>query len=756
VSEAATTAAAEERQALPAQPLWLNGLHLLALWAFAIVQPLFDLLGRNADFFVARGSTSGDIVAFALGVTLIPPLLLFGLEALAGLAGVRVREYVHLVLVALLSAIVVLGFLKKAFDASSGLLFPLSLALGIGAAAWYATEKSVRMFATVLAAAPALFLFLFLFTSPVHKLVLSGEAHARAAHVQSKTPVVMVSFDEFALASLLRPDGRIDAVRYPNFARFASQATWFRNTTTVADGTRWATPIVISGSLPRKDALPTFQDYSQNLFTALGGGYRLHVTEPVTRLCPKKLCADTGPREVEAGDVAGTASPDAADDSFPQRMRSMASDLGIVSLHLVLPDDLRERLPSVSESLGDFGRNADEKAPAALPTRRRPVRGTEAAQRRLRRATGRELTELIPAAKQAEAANPAFPRFLSQIRPYSGQGKPPLHFLHVLLPHHPWHYLPSGRTYGESDPPIPGLRDNQWNGDVEAVNQGWQRHLLQVGYTDRALGQLVTKLQATGLWDRALVVLAADHGVAFAPSSPRRKITPADSGGIAGVPFLMKLPGERRGRVVDKHVETSDILPTIADALDFQLPNRGDGSSALSEDFKGRDDVRVWSTTSTKDFEKVTIPLAEYRARFRAVIAQQVSLFGVGASPLLWAVGPNRQLVGLPVRSAPVVGTLPASVRYDHPEELDAWTPAARWSPSHISGEIEGLPAGRDLALAVNGRIRAVGRTYEHLNRTRFSFLAPEDAFRAGVNGVAVFAVQGTGSRALRLRQLSG
>ena len=73
--------------------------------------------------------------------------------------------------------------------------------------------------------------------------------------------------------------------------------------------------------------------------------------------------------------------------------------------------------------------------------------------------------------------------------------------MHVLLPHHPWRYLPSGRTYGESEPPIPGLRDNVWNGDGEAVDQGWQRHLLQVGYVDRELGVLMTKLRATGLYE---------------------------------------------------------------------------------------------------------------------------------------------------------------------------------------------------------------------------------------------------------------
>jgi hypothetical protein len=758
MSEAARPAAAEVARPAAAeqQPAWLNGAHLLGLWAFALVQPLFDLLGRNADFFVARGSPGGDIVAFAVGVTLIPPLALFGIELLAGLGGRRARNWVHLAFVALLVAIIALGFARKALDASSVLVFPLCAALGIGAASWYASEKTVRTFATVLAGAPALFLFLFLFASPVHKLVLTGEAKARAAQVNSKVPVVMVSFDEFPLASLLRPDGSIDAARYPNFAAFARQSTWFRNTTTVADGTRWATPIVISGTLPRKDALPTFQDYPQNLFTVLGGGYRMHVTEPVTRLCPKKLCADTGPREIEAGEVAGTAAPKAEQESFPQRMRSMAGDLGIVSLHLVLPEDLRRRLPSVSEQLGDFGKHP-ESAPAALPPRPHPPLGSPAARQRAKKARGRRLTELIPEAKKAEQSTPAFPRFVGRIRPYSGAGKPPLYFLHVLLPHHPWHLLPSGRTYGESVPQIPGLRDNVWNSDVEAVNQGWQRHLLQVGYVDRMLGRLMARLRATGLWDRSLVVLTADHGVAFSPSSPRRKITLQDAGGIAPVPFFMKLPGQRRARAIDEHVETIDILPTIADALNFRLPQASDGRSALADGFDGRDEVRVWSTTSTSEFERVGLHSGELARRFRAVLWKQFALFGTGSTRpgLLWAVGPHRNLVGRPLASVPAGASLPAAVRYDRPEELEAWTPAARWSPSHVSGAIDGLPAGRDLAVAVNGSIRAVARTYDFLGRIRFSAMVPEAAFRAGYNDVSVLAVEGTGG-GIRLRRLSG
>ena len=47
-------------------PTRVRALHLGALWAFAFAQPLFDLLGGEAQFFVVRGSTAADIVFFAL------------------------------------------------------------------------------------------------------------------------------------------------------------------------------------------------------------------------------------------------------------------------------------------------------------------------------------------------------------------------------------------------------------------------------------------------------------------------------------------------------------------------------------------------------------------------------------------------------------------------------------------------------------------------------------------------------------------
>ena len=61
-----------------------RGAQLLAASGFALAQPLFALLGKNAEFFAVRGSTPGDIVLFALVVTFVPALVLLAVEFVVG------------------------------------------------------------------------------------------------------------------------------------------------------------------------------------------------------------------------------------------------------------------------------------------------------------------------------------------------------------------------------------------------------------------------------------------------------------------------------------------------------------------------------------------------------------------------------------------------------------------------------------------------------------------------------------------------
>ena len=86
--------------------------------------------------------------------------------------------------------------------------------------------------------------------------------------------------------------------------------------------------------------------------------------------------------------------------------------------------------------------------------------------------------------------------------------------------------------------------------------------------------------------------------------------------------------------------------------------------------------------------------------------------------------------------------------------------PAAKILPTRVTGRLPGTPRGtmRDLAVAVNGRIRAVGRSFHlHGRRTEFfSLLVPESALRPGRNEVQVLEVRPGGglAPALRLRRV--
>jgi Sulfatase len=670
-----------------------RALDLAVLCAFAFAQPLFDLLGRNPEFFAVRGSPGGDIVLFALGLVLLPALVLTGVEALAGLAGPRAQVAVHAVLVALLGALIAVQVVKRIGALPAGLDLALALAAGLALAWGLAVRRgrAVRMFATVLAPAPLLFLALFLLGSPVAQLVLPEHAEVATAGVRPGAPVVMVVFDELPVTSLLDRDGRIDRVRYPSFAALAGRSTWYSRATTVSGSTTHAVPAILDGRRPVKGGLPTFAHHPRNLFTLLGRSYRLNVSEEAFYLCPRRLC------------------PNAAEPSLGQRLRSLSSDVGVVYAHMVLPSALEDGLPSISQGWGAFnGADAADAALEMLGDDGRPGR---------------------------------FEAWVRSIRPSS---PPALNFKHVLLPHVPWQYLPDGRGYRRAGHPPAGPEEGRAMNDPFLARQQYQRHLLQVGFTDRLLGRLIARLRQTGLWDRALVVVAADHGVSFrVGQTDRREVTPETVEDIAPVPLFVKAPGQRAGRVSTRPVETIDILPTIADALGVRLPWRVDGRPAEGPAPAGRPAVDI----VTRAWEPLRVDAAALERRKRAALARKVLFFGSGSGgPGLYAVGPHRELLGRPVSALGATSDARASVAIDEASELadvDLRGPL----PALLSGRISGAGPGRhDLALAVNGRVAAVSRSFPWEGEERFSAFAPPQTFRSGRNVVEVFLVARSGA----------
>jgi hypothetical protein len=660
--------------------------HLAGLSALAVAQPLFDLLSRNVEFFAVRGSTRWDVVFFALAIVVLPPLLLLAVEALGGLAGRGVATVLHLVFLAALVALLALQALRGiGIEAVA-----VAAAIGGIGALLYARARAARMLLSVVGVAPVLILVLFLAFSPVSRL-LETPPEPRLANAPSGAPVVAVVFDELPTVSLLDSDGELDATRYPNFARLAEDATWFRNATTTHEWTTGAVPPILTGVRPH--GLPLFLDHPENLFTLLGGTYDLNVHESQTHLCPSELC-------------------DADRDPLPERVGSLISDLSVVYGHLVLPQDLADELPSISTAWQDFG---EGDGPQALLQEGPAVSG--------QRPTA--YTE-----RDAEVQE-----FVDSLTPSE---RPTLSFLHVLLPHHPWEYLPDGKLYASDLGFQPGLENERWVGDPELAIQAQQRHLLQVGYTDRELGLILDRLEETGAYDDSLVVVVADHGVSFRPNGERRRATTGNLEEIAFVPLFIKAPGQTEGNVVDGYARTIDVLPTIADILDVDVPWELDGRSLLGQI---ESDGKVLVDTSAG--ETVEGDLADLVERRQAVLSRQVELFGEGEDePGLFGIGPRPDLLGRPVDGLAAVPTGGPSFESYGTSDYD---PDLPFAPVRVYGRVHGAPPGDVVAIAVDGQIVAVTRSFGHDGETLVSAVAPEDAYQPGTNSVRLFVVRGTG-----------
>jgi len=676
---------------------------LFAVSGFAFAQPLFDILGKNAEFFAVRGSTPGDIVLFALVVTFVPALVLWLVELVVGAFSSGAAAVLHYVFVGFLGAVFGAYALKRSgLDGTAALIVgAVAIGVALAVAAW--RLRPVRSFLTLLAVAPLVFLALFLFQSPTSKLVISsGTAQAAEIRTRATTPIVFLLFDEFPVIDLQQADGGIDAKRFPNFARLAASSTWYRNTTTVSASTTVAVPAILSGQKPRRGALPILRDHPNNLFTLLGKRYRLVVHESQTRLCPKSLCKQKGSSE-------------------GSRLSSLSSDVRTVYLHLIAPPELEQRLPVIDESWGNFGGNSGDESsvPAASDSGALPKVNLS--------------TFYLSRVSD-------FNRFVASFRK-PGPGRPTLYFAHILLPHTPWLYFPDGRARAVTTTNAPGRNGERWfNGQL--ATQAWQRHLLQVGYTDKLLGKFIARLHAVGLWDKALVIVTPDHGISFRGGDLRRRPTGSNLADLAFTPLFIKYPGQTDGRVVDsRHVSTLDILPTIADVLGITIPWHVDGTSAL----KGG------AGSGVVDVAGVRAPYRAALAQRQASLARELALFGSGDWGARFdGTGPYRGLVGSSVSALAVEAAPSASAHVDRlgSRLLRRFPRGSALVPSPVVGTLSGVRPGQPLALALNGRIAAVGVAYRNPGGgpVRFSLLAGEDAFRTGRNAVSVFALAGSPS----------
>ena len=695
---------------------WTESLHVWVVSSFAVAQPLYALLAAQAEFFVFQNAGRSEILGLVFILSGALPLGLIVVEVGAGLIGAGTRRRVHQTILAAGVALTVLPVLRPIEFVSGLMLVYVALLIGVAAAMLYARLVPVRLFFTLLAPAVVIFPGMFLFASPVTPLLMhDGHAGAReAGTIGRPAPIVFVILDEFPLTSLLDERLQIDAERYPNFAALARDANWYRRATTVGDTTHDALPAILTGRYPSPDRLPHMIDHPHNLFTLLAGAYDMTVAGHLTQLCPKDLCARVGGR--------GAA----------QRLREMLSDIRVVYLHLLLSDDLRRALlPSIAHKWKGFGGETGGAGPRIEQLRH--VKGWF-----------RNWYDRMQQGRDF-------------IRGIGASGRPSLHFLHWLLPHYPYQYLPSGRRYSTEQGMLSLLGktvpERRHVSDPFNVLQLYQRHLLQVGAVDTWLGDLLDHLRRIGLYDETLLVLTADHGISFRPGDHYRRPTETTFQDIMPVPLFIKAPFQKEGRIDDRPTELVDILPSITDLIETRLPWPVDGRSVLEPAPQRSPRIHRFPDGAPATFTGLN------EAMERAV-RRRHKLFGSGPwYPALSARGPHQALIGKKIDEVAGSETTDLELTVDQAEMFAGIDPESDFIPAHITGQVLGVTADHGrlaLAVAVNGTVEAVVEPWKVRVRGRdgaWSAVVPEAAFRPGKNTVEVLVITEAGGETRIARQ---
>ncbi len=145
-------------------------------------------------------------------------------------------------------------------------------------------------------------------------------------------------------------------------------------------------------------------------------------------------------------------------------------------------------------------------------------------------------------------------------------------YLHFMIPHSP--YRPPEPFFsrfieGPCDPqigsnsyliglqgtrPEPSLAHN-----IEALYDA------SLSFVDYALGAMIRRMKADGIWDDTIFILMSDHGEAFWEHGTHHGHGGVVHEEVVRVPLVMRIPGlpELAGRRITETVELVDLLPTL-------------------------------------------------------------------------------------------------------------------------------------------------------------------------------------------------
>lgn len=492
----------------------------------------------------------------------------------------------------------------------------------------------MRSFLVVLLPSIVIFPLIFLGSAPIKGLLFDKSKDAIFGPIETVQPIVIVVFDELPLVSLLNKNLEIDEFSYPNFAALAWESYFFRNATINHTGSPQSVASILTGNY---GSLTSYKGAPNNLFNWLGRSYDLVVNENFTNLCPPKFCENRkGP--------------------FASRVIGMLMDAGVVYMYIILPDKLTAWLPDIGPRWMNFSESWEN---SSETNRQNPTRKKDFSWYKNR--------------------TDQFEWFLKAVNSNREQQ---LFFLHIVIPHFPFEYYPSGTKHDLGWPPFTG---DIWKPDRDLMLETYKQHLLQVEYVDKMIGQLISRLKEVGLYDKSLLVVTADHGMVFRQGFPSRGILPDWESDVLSVPLFFKLPKQRNGVISDRNVQAIDILPSIAGALGVSVPWRTDGQSFIDGPFVERPEKLAYSLDAKKMFR---LP-ADFLPLLRKAVNRKIAIFGSeNDRSKIYKIGPFQKLIGKEIRNLKVTSGNNLKIIINKAEIFNSVKPESGFIPGLIKGKV--------------------------------------------------------------------
>ena len=685
--------------------------HIFVLAGLAL-SPLYDVLSKEPNFFLAHNSDPNDFIMLIGMVSFVFPLVIA--------AGVTLLLYcfsIYKILavrifVALFASLVLLPFVKGVMDESVNGAFFATGFLGIAFSFVYGKFAGPQLFLNYISPAILIFPALFLFEPKIFVLAVPEPSHNvnyPMVSVPSDAPVVFIMFDEFPLSVLLDRNLIIDKEAFPNFYRLAGQSHWFRNASAEYAWTAHSVSSTLRGVKHDPRFIGTYRNYPENLFTLLGNDYQVDGYESTVRLCPPHICLENQ----EGQDM--------------RRIELFWKDMAAVYLNIVIPQPESFGVPGVSHSYKEFWNRKREIGPQALPNL-------------VKKQFNIPLLEPYFEEIFFEGRDDLFNKFLSKM---DSESKKKFYFLHILFPHGPYRYLSSGTKYdlegkfdkiglNEVSPIEISWEDNEW-----LVKFQRQKFMHQVGYTDHLLGQLLDRLEKNKNFDSTLFVLAADHGVNFQAGGFRRQLRPETLENIVSVPLFIKLPGQKKGEVSDLPATLLDILPTLGDVLDIKIPWAMAGHSLFQFPFN-----RTGRVIHNLYMQKYAVP-DDLNGYLLNGVDKKYELFGKFEGWDKFRLQDERSQIFMdePVSKFKLLSMEDVRIELDLGSRVET---GPGFLPAIVQGQITGIDNMDEWValISVNEVFRAVSPIVKIKEQEKILAFLPEIAFKEGSNEIGVYLIR--------------